>query len=237
MIVRAVDGRFLDHPFLFSIEKERPWQRPSPASKFIQSSCQGFGIKNSNMKCNLKAKLQTVFVSRLALTNEFRAPVVSVSEANALCLGPALSVSGPGAALCRAPALSGRLCVGPGALCVGPRPSLPRRCLCHGSALSVSGPALCVPGALCVGAQHSWCRGPALCAGLRRSPVSVSGPVSLCRAPAHSVEVCIGGPLSTLAVGPGVPVSEPCALCPLLTLLSGPGNLCAPAPCVGARAL
>ena len=34
MIVRAIDGRYLGHPFLFSIEKERPWQRLSPASKF-----------------------------------------------------------------------------------------------------------------------------------------------------------------------------------------------------------
>ena len=37
MIVGALDGRFLGHPFLFSIEKERPWQRLSPASKLRRS--------------------------------------------------------------------------------------------------------------------------------------------------------------------------------------------------------
>ena len=39
MIVRAIDGRFLGHPFFFSIKKERPWERLSPASKLIQSEC------------------------------------------------------------------------------------------------------------------------------------------------------------------------------------------------------
>ena len=45
MTVRAIDGRYLGHPFFFSIEEELPWQRLSPASKFIQSSCQSFGIQ------------------------------------------------------------------------------------------------------------------------------------------------------------------------------------------------
>ena len=36
MIIRAIDRRYLGHPFIFSIPKERPWQRLSPASKFIK---------------------------------------------------------------------------------------------------------------------------------------------------------------------------------------------------------
>ena len=44
-IVRAMDGRFLDHLFFFSIEKERPWQRLLPASELILSEFFIFNLK------------------------------------------------------------------------------------------------------------------------------------------------------------------------------------------------
>ena len=34
--IRAIDGRYLGHPFFLFIGKERPWQRLSSASKFIE---------------------------------------------------------------------------------------------------------------------------------------------------------------------------------------------------------
>ena len=142
MIVRAIDGRFLGHPFFFSIEKERPWQRLSPASKHIQSEffihlCRAPPL--SGCLC--------------------WAPALSVSGPGALCVGAwrslcrglALSVSGPGAlcvrpwcSLCRALALS---VSGPGALCVGPVLSVSGPgALCRAVVLSVSGPGTLVSG-------------------------------------------------------------------------------------------
>ena len=83
--------------------RQRPNSYNLPAEVFESS--------NSNMKGNRKPKLQTIFVSRLALTNE-----LCVGTQRSLCRGPALlcvgllrsaavSVSGLGG-LCRAPALS-----------------------------------------------------------------------------------------------------------------------------------
>ena len=104
-----------------------------------------FESKNSNMKLSQESKTATVFDSRLALTKECRAPVVSVSD-------PTLSVSRPGS-VCVGPQ---RSVSGPSAVCVGPRrcsvsgSGTLRPSLCRGLLLSVSG-----PGALYVGARRS----------------------------------------------------------------------------------
>ena len=195
MIVRAIDGRYLGHPFFVSIEKERQWQLLLPASKFKQSSRQSFWISKHEMVAGeLNCKLFS------ACTHK------RVSSSGALCVGArrslcrarrSLAVSVFGARRAR--------CVGPRALCrcVGPR-----RSLCRGPALSMSGPALCVsvsmsgpalsvsspalsvkicvgaqqssPGALCVVAQQApgaLCRGPAL--SVSGPALSVSGPGAL----------------------------------------------------------
>ena len=103
-----------------------------------------------------------------------------VGARHSLCRGPALSVSGPGAALCLARALSGGLCVGA------------RRSLCQGPARVVSGPSALCRG-LCRGPPiliNAVCVGLALCVGARRFPAvsRMSGPSglrwSLCRGPA-----------------------------------------------------
>ena len=185
----------------------------------------------------------------LARCSLCRAPAVSVS-------GPALSCSGPGAlSLMSGP---GALCVGPAlsisGVCVGARRSLCRSpalpgAMCRAGALSVSsvsglalfvsGPGtLCVrPGILCVRARCFL----ALCIGARAvcrvqglapfvsDPGSLCGPSplcvgawrSLCRAPALSVKarrslLCVGHrgvlcrhSLWDLVRGP--PSSDPCA--------------------------
>ena len=127
MIVRAIDGRYLGHPFFCSIEKSGHGNgcRQRPNSYNLHAKV--FESKNSNMKWQLESKTTNCFRQqacthrRVSSSGGFcvgaqrslcRGPALSVSGSDAPCRGPALSVSGPGAALCRAPALSGRLCVG-----------------------------------------------------------------------------------------------------------------------------
>ena len=102
MIVRAIDGRYLGHPLFFSIEKEWPWQRMSPASKFMQSSCQGVRIQKLKHEM-VTGKQNCKLFSSAGLHSQ-----KSVELRWPLCRGPTLSASGSGAlrpSLCR-PALS-----------------------------------------------------------------------------------------------------------------------------------
>ena len=143
MIVRAIDGRFVGHPFFLSIEKERPWQRLSKASKHIQSEffihvCRAPPLS----RCLCRA--QALSVSGPGPAARCQGPA---GPRRSLCRGPALFVSRPGAVS------------GPGALCVRARRSV------SGSVLGPGGPlpALCVslssavsvPGTLCVGPRRS----------------------------------------------------------------------------------
>ena len=152
MIVRAIDGRYLGHPCFFSIEKERPWQRLSPASKFIQSSCHGFSTQK------LKHEMVTGKQScKLFLSAGLHSPK-SVESSGGLCVGAQRSLCRGSDALCRGPALS---VSEPGGLCVGARRSLrrARHCLCGGPALFI------------VSGFGGLCRAPAL-----RSACHQSGP-------------------------------------------------------------
>ena len=108
MIVRAIDGRYLNHPFFCSIEEELPWQRLSPASKFIQSSCQSFGIqklKHEVVTGKQNCKLFSSAGLRPQTNVELQRPV---GAPHSLCRAPTLCV-GAQRSLCRGPAL---LCVG-----------------------------------------------------------------------------------------------------------------------------
>ena len=194
----------------------------------MQSSCQGVRVQP------LKHEMVTGKQSCKLFSSAGLHSQKSVELRWSLCRGPALSASRRGAALCRAPAVSDRLCVGARrSRCRAPALSLSRLALsvsgpaaaCVGPALSVWGPALSAsgPNALCRGVlRRSLCRGAAL---------SMSGPGNLCRG---------------LCQGPAV-LSQ-CSLCRALTLslsgsgrvscrgpvllVSGPGALCrAPGAC------
>ena len=176
MIVRAIDGRYLGHPLFFFHRKERPWQRVSPASKFMHSSCQGVQLQKLKHEMVTGKQNCNLFSSGLALTKECRAPVVSVSGPGALCVGAGALLSGPGAFCVQArPSVWG-----PGAHCVGPQRSL-SRCA---PAVSVSGPGAFGwflrrgPGRPCavnVGARHRLRR-------RRSSPTLFALGRSLCQA-------------------------------------------------------
>ena len=134
-----------------------------------------------------------------------RAPVLSASYHNALCVGPELCIG----ALCRAPSLSS---------------------LCRGPALSVS--ALCVentrrsPGCLSVAARHSLCRPGAFCVGARRflAPY-VRARRSLRRGSLSPGALCVALSCS-LCRGSALSVSEPGALCVRSLALPGALALC-----------
>ena len=249
MIVRAIDGRFLGHPFFSPSKKKRHGngcrQRPLIQTVRILSI---YNVEFTSTPVRCRAPVLSVS-GPAALS-------LSVSGSSALCRAPSLLCQGQSLcrarrSLCRGPALS---VSGPGALCVRARRS-PALCVSGPDTLSlsvsgsVSGPrspaTVCVgprrfsvsgPGALCVGALRSLCRapalsvsGPALCVGARRSRHC------LCRGPALSRSPGSGpgalAPLSvepgTLCVGPrcfsvsapALSVSGPCALC------VGPGTL------------
>ena len=83
-----------------------------------------------------------------AVCRATRRSLTRVGARRSLRLGPALSVSGPGAlcvgprrSVCRAPAFSVSGCVGAGAFCVGAG-----SCLCPAPAALCQGPALSVCG-------------------------------------------------------------------------------------------
>ena len=117
----------MGHPFFFSIEKERPWQRLSPASKLIQSE---FFIYNI-----------CIYIYNI---HQYIAPAEKGGPWRSLCRGSALC------SLCRD--LSGHSLRRARTLRVGTKRSLSRqRCLCRGPALSLSGSASgpVGPGALC----------------------------------------------------------------------------------------
>ena len=226
MIVRAIDGRFLGHPFIFSIEKERPWQRLSPRPESRIGHRRSLSLRVGPRRFLCRGPTLSVWAPR------------SLCRAPALCQASALSVSGPGA-LCRASALLS----GPGAPCSGPgslgRGSVwgfggsgalcveSRRSLCRASALSGSGPnTLSVgPGALCVGARR--CSLWACPFALRRAGRSTGalrvGPRSSLR------RLCVGSQ-RFLCRAPTLSVSGPSAPC----LVSGPA-LSVSGLCWGAR--
>ena len=141
----------------------------------------------------------------------------SLCRGPALCVGPALFVSGPGA-LCRAGApcvgvLSGSVS-GPGALSLCRGPELcagARRSVCRGRRSLCRGPAL----SLSVGARRSLCRAPAL---------FVSGPSTLSIGLPRSLSGCVWSP-----DGSGTGARRSSALS-----VSGPGAL-RQSLCVGPR--
>ena len=244
MIVRAIDGRFVGHPFFLSIQKERPWQRLSQASKHVPSEffihlCRAPPLS----RCLCRAQALSVSGPGPAARAQGSLFVSWPGGASAVS---ALSVSGPGALRVPGPALSvSGSVLGTG----GPLPTL---CLSLSPAVSASGPgpfgalqrSLCprslrqapqrFPDAFCVGPPWSLCRPSALYVGARRSLCqarrslcggsaiwfSVSGALrqSTCQSPGA---LYVGARRSSLRRG------RPGALCvgPALSV-SGPDGLC-----------
>ena len=184
MIARAIDGRFLGHPFFFPSKKnghgngcrQRPNSyNPNSLYRYITQSSPG------------------------ALCAGSGALSLCVGAKRCLHQAPALSVSGPGRrslcrALCRGLALSCQ-CVRPGALCVGARPNARARY----RALSALGSGR-APGALCVGARRS------------PPPLSVSDPTLFVRGrssgPGRCLALCVR-PRRSLCRAPALSVSGP----------------------------